>query len=77
MSHFRNVPGRKKILQQEYACQDRILKLQLRRDRPYEESFLPGRVIDMSMTFVREGLTSVCPACQLEIDQSMDTEIKW
>jgi len=71
------VPGRRKILEKEYACQERFSKLELHRDRPYEESFLPGRVIDMSMTFVREGVNSVCPVCQLEIDQPMDTEIHW
>ena len=65
-------------MQKEYACQDRTLKLQLHRSRPYEESFLPGRFIDMSMTFEREGVVlSVCPACQLETDQPMDIEIEW
>jgi len=64
-------------MQKEYTIQDRTLKLQILRSRPYEESFLPGRFIDMSMTFQRKDVLNVCPACQLEINQPIDIEIEW
>ncbi|KAE9374276.1 hypothetical protein N431DRAFT_556622 [Stipitochalara longipes BDJ] len=76
LGHFRNVPGRKKIMRKEYAFKEHRSQTEIDTSRPYEEFFRPGHRIDMSMIFRRFGIGNVCPACQFKIDQPMDIEIQ-
>ena len=76
LGHFEHVPGRTKIIRKEHACRDRFAKLEVDQSRSYEQYFLPGKVIDMSMSF-RRAMRNACPSCQLETNEPLDVEYQW
>lgn len=69
---FAAAPGLRKVKQKEYALQARYSIQQVTRDRPFNLTFLPGQLVDMSFIFEElvhtgTGLSiagAVCPRCQ-------------
>ena len=59
---FQNFPGERKIKRKEFVLQDHATTREIDRSYPWEGSFVPGQMVDMSMLFVnRETATTSCP----------------
>lgn len=78
-ARFRNVPGERKIKQKEYALQNRGTLMDIDRHVSFEASFLPGRMIDMSMIFKESSPLGgqSCPGCGVGSEQDGDSTINW
>lgn len=77
-ARFRGLPGERKIRQREYALQDRSSQLDIARSASFESSFLPGRMVDMSMVFRHSNSsTTSCPGCGMETARQNTTAAAW
>jgi hypothetical protein len=78
MARFRNIPGERKVMQGEYALQDRGSLRDIEKSQVFESSFLPGRKVDMSMIFEQKHtIVKSCPGCQLEMKEDNAISTIW
>ncbi|KAF4635081.1 hypothetical protein G7Y89_g3007 [Cudoniella acicularis] len=63
-THFRFLPGTKKVAKREYTIEDSATCMEFSRACPWSTFCKPGMRIDMSMVFKDRSKTSaVCPKC--------------
>jgi hypothetical protein len=81
---FQNMQGHRKVQNKEYVIQECSTRREIRRDLPWEVSFLPGQRVDMSLIFEKEERGSVqknteisCPRCQAVCTGLLDADIQW
>jgi hypothetical protein len=78
---FRTVQGHKKVKNKEYIVQEHATRREIRRNRPWEVSFLPGQRVDMSLVFEsqeqKELPQTTCPRCQTVSAELQDSDIQW
>jgi hypothetical protein len=81
MARFKNLPGASKIPRREYALQDRRMKLDVERTRPFNSCFLPGRYFDMSMICKHNSKSNIainfCPSCTTPAHTAPESETQW
>jgi hypothetical protein len=77
-ARFKNIPGERKVMQGEYALQDRGSLRDIEKSQAFEACFLPGRKVDMSMIFKRHHtLLRSCPGCWLETTEDNAIATTW
>jgi len=76
-ARFSGLPGRGKVERREYVLQERYLTTDIERSQPFESCFMPGRTVDMSVSFKRRGTGNACPKCSLETTVAMSTSTQW
>lgn len=81
---FQNMQGHRKVQNKEYVIQECSTRHEIRRDLPWEVSFLPGQRVDMSLIFEKEERGSLrknteisCPRCQTVSTGLLDADIQW
>jgi len=78
---FRQLPGHRKVRQKEYALRSQAMKKDAGQSTTFQQSFLPGQRIDMSMVFAGNGgLLSSCPGCRTETSttkEELSSEVQW
>jgi hypothetical protein len=78
---FRTVQGHKKVKNKEYVIQEHVTRREIRRNQPWETSFLPGQRIDMSLVFESQEQKDLpqttCPRCQTTSAELQDSDILW
>lgn len=78
---FRSVQGHKKVKNKEYVIQEHVTRREIRRNQPWEASFLPGQRVDMSLVFEsqeqKELPRTTCPRCQTASAELQDSDIQW
>ena len=78
---FRSVQGHTKVKNGEYIIQEHATRREIRRNLPWEASFLPGQKVDMSLIFenLEEKLSTqtTCPRCQTSSAELQDSDIQW
>lgn len=78
---FRTVQGHKKVKNKEYIIQEHVTRREIRRNQPWEVSFLPGQRVDMSLVFEsqeqKELQQTTCPRCQTASAELQDSDIQW
>jgi hypothetical protein len=78
---FRTVQGHKKVKNKEYVIQEHVTRREIRRNQPWEVSFLPGQRVDMSLVFEsqeqKELPQTTCPRCQTASTELQDSDIQW
>jgi hypothetical protein len=78
---FRSVQGQKKVKNKEYVIQEHVTRREIRRNQPWEASFLPGQRVDMSLVFEsqeqKELPQTTCPRCQTASAELQDSDIQW
>lgn len=78
---FRSVQGHKKVKNKEYVIQEHVTRREIRRNQPWEVSFLPGQRVDMSLVFEsqeqKELPRTTCPRCQTASAELQDSDIQW
>jgi hypothetical protein len=78
---FRSVQGHKKVKNKEYVIQEHVTRREIRRNQPWEVSFLPGQRVDMSLVFEsqeqKELAQTTCPRCQTASAELQDSDIQW
>lgn len=71
----------KKVLNHEFTMHDSRTKRDIDLDCPWDECFLPGQNVEMSMIFDRvEVPTASCPGCRQKnvlLNPDMGDDIKW
>lgn len=77
ISHFRTLPGSRKVLKREYSIEDSATQCNFSRDQPWPFFSRPGRKIDMSMIFKNIGNTVVCPKCNTISKEKKGVLVKW
>jgi hypothetical protein len=77
-ARFKNIPRERKVMQGEYALQDRGSLRDIQKSQAFEASFLPGRKVDMSMIFKQiHTLVRSCPGCLLETKEDNAVATTW
>ena len=77
-SHFRALPGVKKVAKREYSIEDSLTGTVFRRDRPWLSQCKPGLKVGMSMIFSRITETIVsCPKCKTVSRGLKDAVTEW
>jgi hypothetical protein len=82
---FQKMQGHKKVLNKEYIIQEHNTRREIRRDLPWEASFLPGQRVDMSLIFEKQEKETTqtttaetsCPKCQTVSTVLQDSDIQW
>jgi hypothetical protein len=78
LSHFKTLPGEKKVQKREFEIEDSVTRRTLTRKRAWSEVSYPGRKIDMSMIFKDVGKTSVvCPKCDTISKEEKGVQVEW
>ncbi|KAL8717622.1 MAG: hypothetical protein Q9181_008301 [Wetmoreana brouardii] len=68
----------KKIKDGQFSLHDTRSKRDIELNRPWDECFLPGQHVDMSMIFDRSGAcTAACPGCRYTCPCRPGEDIKW
>ncbi|KAF4636663.1 hypothetical protein G7Y89_g1430 [Cudoniella acicularis] len=81
---FHKLQGHKKVINKEYVIQEHATRREIRRDLPWEVSFLPGQRVDMSLIFEKQekGSTNnkstqtTCPRCHTASTACQDSDIQ-
>ena len=80
-AHFRNVKGHRKIMDKEFALQNRGTGLELSRSRPWEGVLKPGQRVDMEMIFSSTGTVAPpdrqCPGCMQYAPETTSRVCEW
>lgn len=66
-----------KIQNGEFSIQDARTRRDIDLYRPWEECFLPGQRVEMSMIFHRSKASTSCPSCHHLYRSAVDEDVEW
>jgi hypothetical protein len=76
---YSNMPGQRKVLNQEYILEDALTKRRVTAGSQWEACFRPGRRIIMTIVFVenKKLLKNKCLACGLSSSGPPGSTVDW